>query len=61
MARLSQAAAEGNVLARRLVERDEEIVWRDAAAETNAVVEAFNNPSLFSLGRPEMNVISNTI
>src|SRR5437870_1070214 len=27
---LSQAAAEGNVLARCLVERDEEIVWRDS-------------------------------
>jgi len=58
---LSQATAEGNVLAGRLVERDEEIVWRDSAAETTASFRAFNSPSLFLLGRPEMNVTSNRI
>src|SRR5712664_3674734 len=51
MGTLSQAAAEGNVLAGRLVERDEEIVWRDPPAETTASFRAFNSPSLFSLGR----------
>jgi hypothetical protein len=61
MGPLSQPAAEGDVLACRLVERDQEIIRIDGAADTTASFKAFSSPSLFSLGRPKMNVISNTI
>ena len=59
---LSQAAAERNVLARGLVEQDQEIIRREIpAAATTPSFKAFNSSSCFSLGRPEMNVISNRI
>src|SRR5499433_3544624 len=41
---LSQAAAEGNVLARDLVNHDEEIVWRHAGGRDHAVVQGLQQP-----------------
>jgi len=59
--RVEPGPAERNVLAGGLVERDQEIIRGDAAAATTASFKVFNNPRRFSLGRPEMNVISRII
>jgi len=58
---LGEAAAERNVLARRLVERDKRSSGEIFAAVTTASFKAFNRPSRFSFGRPAMNVISSRI
>src|SRR5437867_336354 len=47
---LSQAAAEGNVLARCLVERDEEIVWRDSRRGNHPFVQGLQQSQSFLLG-----------
>src|SRR6266436_6314011 len=50
MGPLSQAAAEGNVLTRGLVERDHEIIWRDVGSRDHAVVQGLQQTQSLLLG-----------
>src|SRR5262245_12720196 len=54
MGTLSQAAAERNVLARNLVERDHEIVPGDLGSRHNAVIQVLQQcqPLLFGTSEP---------
>jgi len=45
---LSQGAAERNVLARGLVERDHEIIWRDVGRRDHAVVQGLQQAQSLS-------------
>src|SRR5438876_11549061 len=47
---LSQAAAEGNVLARCLVERDHEIIWRDVGSRDHAAVQGLQQAQSLLFG-----------
>src|SRR2546425_764573 len=50
MGTLSQAAAEGNVLARGLVEHDQEIIWRNSGSGDHAVVQGLQQSQSLLLG-----------
>src|SRR5882762_3175334 len=50
MGPLSQTAAERNVLTRRLVERDHEIIWRDVGSRDYAVVQCLQQSQSLLLG-----------
>src|SRR2546425_5584451 len=47
---LSQAAAERNVLARGLVEHDQEIIWRNSGSRDHAVVQGLQESQSLLLG-----------
>src|SRR5262245_53283919 len=50
MGPLGQAATEGNVLARGLVECDHEIIWRDSGRRNHAVVQGLQQAQSRPLG-----------
>jgi len=50
MGPLGQPVAEGDVLARRLVERDQEIIWRDSRRCDHCVVQGLQQAQSLPLG-----------